>query len=374
MIITLVMDQFDVEGNGITVASRRLAETLEKRGHTVRIVTTGEEGKNRYIVKEKRDLVQFFAKKQKMSLGKPDREVLIRAFKGADIIHFMMPFFLSIEGKKIADEMNIPTTTAFHVQPENVSFNIGMGNNKIVNDFIYAFFNETFYKNFNYIHCPSRFIAEELKNHGYKSKLYVISNGVDSIFKMDDKFIKDEKYKDKFVILMIGRYSPEKRQDVLIDAISKSKYKDKIQLILAGTGPSEKTLKKLSDEKLKNKTIFNFYLKENLLKIIRNTDLYVHASEIEIEAISCIEAFSCGIVPIISNSKKSATKQFALSEKSLFKTNDSSDLANKIDYWIEHSEEKQQLGYKYAQFAEKYNLEKSIDEILEMFNDAISSK
>ena len=42
---------------------------------------------------------------------------------------------------------------------------------------------------------------------------------------------------------MIGRYSNEKRQDVLIDAISKSKYADKIQLVLAGKGPEEKKYK-----------------------------------------------------------------------------------------------------------------------------------
>lgn len=33
---------------------------------------------------------------------------------------------------------------------------------------------------------------------------------------------------------MIGRYSNEKRQDVIIDAILKSKYSNKIQLFLVG--------------------------------------------------------------------------------------------------------------------------------------------
>lgn len=374
MIITLVMDQFDVEGNGITVAAKRLSESLERRGHTVRVVTTGKEGPNRYIVKEKRDLVQYFAKKQKMSIGKPDREILKKAFEGSDVIHFMMPFFLSAEGKKIADEMKIPTTAGFHVQPENVSFNIGLGNSNVVNDFIYTFFYETFYKKFNYIHCPSNFIADELKKHGYKAKCYVISNGVDPMFKMDREFKKTSEYSDKFVIMMIGRYSPEKRQEILIDAISKSKYSDKIKLILAGAGPLEKKLKEEARIKLKNEAIINFFSKEELLKVIKNSDLYVHSSEIEIEAISCIEAFSCGIVPVICNSEKSATRQFALDDRSLFKTNDSYDLAKKIDYWIEHEEEKNIMKYKYSKLGEKYNLEKSVDLILEMFNDAISRK
>ena len=38
----------------------------------------------------------------------------------------------------------------------------------------------------------------------------------------------------------------------------------------------------------------------------------------EIEAIACIEAFSCGLVPVIAGSEQSATPQFALDERSLF--------------------------------------------------------
>lgn len=374
MVIVLVMDQFDVEGNGTTVSAKRFAEALARRGNEVRIVTTGKEGPNRYIVKEKHDLVSYFAKKQKMVVGKPDKKVFREAFEGADVVHFMLPLFLSVTGKKVADEMGIPTTTAFHLQPENVTFNIGMGRVDFLNHFVYHFFNRVFYRNFNHIHCPTKFITNELINHGYQANIYTISNGVDPIFKQGEAIPKDEKLQDKFVILMIGRYSPEKRQDVLIDAIEKSKYRDKIQLILAGAGPTEEKLRKMSEEKLVNKAIFGFYSKEDLLKVIQMSDLYVHASEIEIEAISCIEAFTCGLVPIISNSEKSATKQFAIDDRSLFQVNDSTDLSHKIDYWIEHEEERKHMGNEYIKLSEKYRLDHSIDQIMEMFENAIYEK
>lgn len=368
------MDQFDVEGNGTTVSAKRFAEALARRGNEVRIVTTGKEGPNRYIVKEKHDLVSYFAKKQKMVVGKPDKKVFREAFEGADVVHFMLPLFLSVTGKKVADEMGIPTTTAFHLQPENVTFNIGMGRVDFLNHFVYHFFNRVFYRNFNHIHCPTKFITNELINHGYQANIYTISNGVDPIFKQGKSDQKEKKLQDKFVILMIGRYSPEKRQDVLIDAIEKSKYRDKIQLILAGAGPTEEKLRKMSEEKLANKAIFGFYSKEDLLKVIQMSDLYVHASEIEIEAISCIEAFTCGLVPIISNSEKSATKQFAIDDRSLFQVNDSTDLSRKIDYWIEHEEERKHMGNEYIKLSEKYRLDHSIDQIMEMFENAIYEK
>lgn len=373
MKIVLVMDQFDENTNGTTVSARRFAKGLEDRGHDVRIVTTGKEGKNRYIVPAKEHgIVAFFCKKQGMILGKPNKKVLKEAFEGADVIHFLMPFSLARKGKKIADSMNIPSTTAFHVQPENITHNIGMKRLEFLSDAIYYGFRDIFYKKFTEIHCPSNFIAGELKNHGYKSNIHVISNGVSDVF-VPKETEKKDMFKDKFTILMIGRYSPEKRQDVLINAIAKSKYNDKIQLVLAGKGPDELKYKKLANEKLANKALFGFFKQEDLLQIIRMSDLYVHSAEIEIEAISCIEAFACGVVPVISNSKKSATKQFAIDDRSLFKVNDSDDLAKKIDYFIEHPEERKALGEKYAEKANEYRLSQSIIKIEEMFKDGIKN-
>lgn len=66
-------------------------------------------------------------------------------------------------------------------------------------------------------------IANELRKHNYKAKITVISNGVSNNFKKIE-VEKPENLKDKFVILMVGRYSKEKRQDLIIEAIKKSKY------------------------------------------------------------------------------------------------------------------------------------------------------
>ena len=91
----------------------------------------------------------------------------------------------------------------------------------------------------------------------------------------------------KFVILMIGRLSNEKRQDVLIDAVKKSKYSDNIQLLLAGQGPKYRALRRRG-RRLKNPPRIRFYTHNELLNVIAMSDLYVHAADAEIEAISCI--------------------------------------------------------------------------------------
>ena len=98
---------------------------------------------------------------------------------------------------------------------------------------MYEWFRDDFYNEFTLIHCPSPFIAGQLKEHGYQAKLHIISNGVSDEFYPRVRQ-KEPELAHKFVILMIGRYSEEKRQDVLIEAVKRSAHSHRIQLILAG--------------------------------------------------------------------------------------------------------------------------------------------
>ena len=372
MKILIVIDQFDNSNNGTTISARRFARGLQKAGHEVYVVSTGN-NKNEYKFNLKElplpPGISHIIKSQGMSFAIPNTEILEKAISSVDIVHFYMPFFISKSGLKICEKLHVPHTAAFHVQPENITYSIGLGTNTKINDMIYTHYRDSFFNRFTHIHCPSEFIASELKKHGYTAKLHVISNGVDDDFKYYGKQ-KLPEFQNKFVITMIGRYSNEKRQDVLIDAIYKSKYSKNIQLVLAGKGPKESKYAKLG-EKLPNPPIMKFYDKNSLIDLLMSTDLYVHSADAEIEAISCIEAFACGNVPIISNSPNSATKQFALTKESLFEAGNSTDLANKIDFWVEHEDYRKEFEKKYSQSADKYRLSKSIKKIEEMFEDAI---
>ena len=83
-----------------------------------------------------------------------------------------------------------------------------------------------------------------LVKNKYRGNIYPISNGVCEGF-CKRAVERPEKYRGKYVILMIGRYSKEKRQDLIIKAIGSSKYNDRIQLVLAGKGPTRERLRKL---------------------------------------------------------------------------------------------------------------------------------
>jgi glycosyltransferase involved in cell wall biosynthesis len=367
MTIVIVIDLIDNKTNGSVMTAVRFAEGLKKRGHTVKIVAIGAEGELDCPVKERYvPILSEVSAKNQVKFGKFEEEKIRKAFEGADIVHFIFPFKLEKKCKTLADEMGIPTTSAFHVQPENISYNVHMGKIKPLNDLIYAYLKK-YYDRFDRIHCPSSFIANQLSSHGYKGELYVISNGYDPDFV--PAVVPHEK-QGKFEIVMTGRLAPEKNQQVLVKAISLSKHKDDIHLTLLGNGPQKNHLEHLA-EKLGIDISFDFLKKPQLIQKLQNSDLYVHAATVEIEAIAAIEAIACGLVPVIANSKLSATPQFAVDERSLFIDNDEKSLAEKIDYWYEHDDERRIMSGVYANFAKKFSLSNSLEKTERMFNDQI---
>ncbi|MDO7252433.1 glycosyltransferase [Helicobacter cappadocius] len=368
LIIVLVVDSFADKSNGTSMTAYRFAQALKEKGHQVRIVAPHIDGDGYYNIPERYiPLVTEISHKQHMIFGKPIKKVLMEAFEGADVVHLFLPFKLEIVAMKIAQKMKIPYMAAFHLQPEHITYNIKLQKLGILNKFIFWLFKFRFYRHIHHIHCPSKLIADEINKNGYKAKKYIISNGFDKIYSppinkpIGDGFIH---------ISMVGRYSNEKRQDILIKAIAHSRYVSKIKLHLKGIGPTEKKLQELA-RMLPNEVDFGFVSSNELLKILHKTDIYVHSADVEGEAIACLEAISCGVVPIISDSRVSATGQFALDNRSLFEAGNWKDLTQKIDYWIENQDEREKMGKIYAQSASNYTLDKSIAKAEKMYQEVI---
>ena len=122
---------------------------------------------------------------------------------------------------------------------------------------------------------------------------------------------------------------------------------------------------------IKYNPVFGFYPLDELQKLSRGSDLYIHLAYIEVEGLSCMEAVQTGLLPIIAKGKYSATSQFAYDEKSTYIEKDPKDLADKIDYWLEHETERINEANKYKGLVYEYNIDYSIDALIEMFNDAI---
>lgn len=379
MKIAIICDCLGEENNGTAIASMNLIRHLKSRGHEVRVVCPdqfrkGEEG---FFVTPTMNFGVFnnYVKKVGVAPAKADKEVIKQAIDGVDIVHIMLPFSLGLATIKLANERGIPVTAGFHMMAQNLTAYLKMNKLAPLNCAVYKFIDKNLYSKVDGIHYPTQFIRELFEQKVKRvTNGYVISNGVNAYVKK--AYIeKPNDLKDKFVIVSVGRYAREKSQDTLIKAVAKSKHKNDIHLILAGQGVKEKYYKKLA-KKLGVSTTFKFYGRKEVIDIINMSDMYVHSGDIELEGISCLEAVACGKLTIVSDSKLSATKGFAVDEKCIFKKRNSKDLARVIDYWFENPTERALYEELYLQKAPNLNqevcmqkMEKMMEEVIERRNE-----
>jgi len=370
MTITIVCDVLGEENNGTTIAAMNLIRFLKEQGHNVRVICGDAEkaGKENYYVVPNYSFGKFlnaYIKKVGVKIAKPQEEIIRVALDGADFVHIMLPFWLGAKAVQIAKEKNLPITAGFHMQAENFTSYIKMNKLKPLNKGVYKFIYNKVYKNVDAIHYPTQFIKNTFENNiKRKTNGYVISNGVHSyVQKRESK--KPEDFADKIVILSTGRYAREKSQDTLIKAVAISKYKNKIQIILGGQGVKEKRYKKLS-KNLPITPIFKFYTRNEIIDVLNYADLYVHPADVELEGIACLEAIACGKLTIVSNSKLSATREFAIDDKCVFKKRNPKSLAKVIDYWIEHPQEKERYENEYLKKSTTYSQSECMKKMQDM--------
>lgn len=371
MKIAMIIDSYDNASNGAVVSTRRFVSLLRQE-HSVKVITGGELHED-HIGLPAMNIPLFGSKIDKMgfSFARPDRRILRSIIEWADIVHVQFPFFLGRAAINLCREMNKPVITSFHVQPENMLFNVGIRSGRLI-ELFYRFYIKNFYNRSSSVICPTEFAASELKKRGLKTKTTVVSNGILPEF---TPLHSSERKKtgNHFTILSVGRMAKEKNHEILIEAIKRSHYRDRINLIISGKGPLKNQLRRQA-RGLYNAPIIDFLPYAQLIQAYQNADLYVHSSEVELESMTVLEAMACGLPPLIADSKYSAAPGFALNSMFLFESNSAADLARRIDYWMEHENELETCRYRYAREASKFRIEKSLEKLTGIYKNAIEDK
>jgi 1,2-diacylglycerol 3-alpha-glucosyltransferase len=370
MKIAIVIDTYG-EANGGTITTMRLVDELKARGHEIVIVSTGHSGEAGFYevpgfappgVKESVETMQFL-------FGRGKKSVYRKAFKDVDLVQIQFPFVMAPNAVKVARKMGIPVIGACHVQPQNIISAMGK-ESALMEKILFALFNKSLYNRVNAIHCPSPFAAKMLEDHGSDAHFRVISNGIPRDYVPVEQE-RPEFFGDRFVLMNVGRHALEKRQQLLIEGVKLSKYKDNIQLVLCGRGELSEELVELGAD-LPVKPLIEYVSQEEKLLYLNTADMYLHASVVELESLSCLEAIGCGLPCLIGDSPNSAAPMFAHDENFIFEMDNARDLAARIDYWYENREQLKELKKDTLFLAERFRFDHCVDEMEAFYKDIIS--
>ena len=280
------------------------------------------------------------------------------ALQGLDLVHMAFPFFLAYEVTRAANRMGLPLLASFHVQPENLLQNLGLDSPRLTR-WLYKLFIWALYDRADLVLAPSKFAATQLRNHGLTKPIEVLSNGVTKEFFQLERMTNH----DHFELLSVGRLAPEKRQGTILEAVAQSRHKDRIQLRLVGTGPLQEQLRKQAN-KLKVNALIGPVDDETLHQCYQSADLFIHASEIELEGMSVLEAMASGNTVLVSNSKNSATGELIQDRRSQFDHGDAHDLCAKMEYWLSEPALRRAEGELNRSRAEARKHAVSVDQLL----------
>lgn len=378
MKVLIVCNNAFYRGNGLCTAVQTLHRELNAAGIETRVMACAnpEEGGQQPEYPLKHFKFPFFENLIYTSgfrFATADRKLMRKAVEWADVIHLEEGFPIEAIVANLAARAGKVCVSSYHLLTENIMANLEMQNDVVFNSLVTFFWRKLVFDKCRIIHCPTLMVRDYLDGHGFKSEKMVFSNGISTA---TDRTSADKPQTDPYLILCTGRLSTEKSQRTLLEAMRYSRHNKEIQLSFAGKGPKEKKYRRMvgrlmKDGVLKYEPIIDFYDSKTLSGICRKAYLYIHCATVEVEGLSCVEALREGAVPVIAEGKVTATAQFALDERSTFPAGDAKALAERIDWWIEHPEERERMGDAYAESVKKYDINLSIRSMIEMYNKAL---
>lgn len=379
MRVLIVSNNVYMRGNGVCTAVVSLVRRLQERGIEARVMACENpdpQGQQPYYPLKhfKFPFFEPLISSSGFRYATYSKRTATEAVQWADVVHLCEGFPLEAKMARLAHKWGKPCVGTFHLFTENITANLGMRRARLLNYLLTLWWRKAVYDYCTHVHCPTETVKRHLLSNGFKSEMCVITNGMDLPNQLSPVHVP---LGEPIMVLCIGRLASEKSQETLLEAMRYSRYAHRIQLYFAGKGPRQKRYEKMAGKLVKHGVVshhphFGFYSSEQLRELIRQAYLYIHCAWVEVEGLSCAEAIMEGVVPIIAEGRLTATSQFALDGRSLFPESDPKALAERIDWWIEHPKEREEMGKRYAESVRKYNAKESTDKLIQMYKDSIN--
>ncbi len=240
-----------------------------------------------------------------------------------------------------------------------------------INDRFGRDFTRVVYNRADLVLTPSEAMKKVLKKQGVKTRVEVLSNGIDY-----DYFKKKTDYHIKNKLVHIGRLGYEKNVDVVIKAFDIARQSNsKMTLDIFGFGPAEKSLRDLVEivglsEKIKFHGAYDI---SKLSQKLCDYDCFAIASTVETQGIVILEAMAAGL-PIIGVNKLAIPDAVKDGENGyLSKPNDPRGMAKNMLRILESDEKLRQFGQESLKIAKSHEIVKCKERLLDIYTE-ISKK
>lgn len=330
MRIAFVSDTYEDGIAGGAVTGVRFVEALRRR-HDVTVLATGAPAPGKVQIPGFQVPIRAM-RENRITFGWPSRRLLRPVFAEVDLVHVQFPFYLGFGATKLACEMGVPLVTAFHVQPENLLYNINLRSDRVA-AWMHRWWIRNVFEPSDAVVVPSRFGAERLRRYGLTKPTYVVSNGAVQPRTRPTRHVGERRL-PPYVLLCVGRLAPEKRQDVIIDAVARCRNREQVRLVVAGAGHLESRLRARA-RRHGLAVEFGYVSDERLAQLHEEATLFVHAGEVELEGMAVLDAMAAGLPVLVADAPDSAARALASGPEFRFRPGDAVDLAARIDFLLE---------------------------------------
>ncbi len=308
MRIVIVTDQYAPMVGGVPAVTRSLARSLAGRGHAVAVLAPSPGGRGRRtadgpVSVEYRGSAPwpFYPGLRLAGISVPAARRLLDRL-APDIMHIHSPLTLGALAGKAARRRGIPVVYTNHYLPANARPSARprpRGFDTMFYAYLVGFANRC-----TYVTAPTATALRLLRDRGLRVPSRAISNGVD--LRAYRPGPPDERLRRRYrlpanraVILSVGRLSPEKRADLLLEAAAR--LGPAAHLALAGAGPDEARLRaRAARLGLAGQVSFlGFVPDADLPGLYRLADVFAIASPAELQSLATMEAMASG-VPVVA--------------------------------------------------------------------------
>lgn len=374
MKVAIFTDTFLPQINGVTNTLNKLVEYYEKNNIDYLIFApdnNADEDEN-YNIQRFFSIKFFLYPECRIAFPNTFRlNDLLSSFK-PDIIQLMTEFNMGMVGLKYGKKHGIPTVSNYTT---NFCQYLNYYNLDFLSGYVWTYL-RWFHNQNNLTLCPSEEAKSYLKNKGI-SNTDIFSRGIDS-----ERFnpgLRSENLRrqlginDKLVFLYVGRVSPEKDLDILIDAYKKIyyKYRDMVALIITGEGPY---MDKCKDD-LPEDTIFTGFKRgRELAQIYASSDIFTFPSSTETFGNVVLEAMASGI-PVIGADAGGVRNIIEHGINGLkFKARDVNELANLMIELIENEDLRNVLATNGRNTGLNRSWSKVFGGLVDTYNDILMNK